>query len=306
MLSLVPYVPPIARDAASCVCGVSRWVFEEVLCQSCRSTAVEEHGERLTRLLAEISYDYRDIHLTWSAAGESPESFNPRVLFMAPDVTDPGRGKIQLRWFRYWADDMLVAAYAAGASDEEVLALAVAQAHYAIGTLAVHEVGEWFTYRGKQVFPPHRSDPGFPADEENGPDGNGAVVLWLAYDRQNSTTPTPGAAAAAPAGGWEPYLTDIGTLPGQRLDADDSGITVDGPDDAPATRFSWADATAAFSLGPEDDRSRTLHAVHQSIVSSELSVIARHLLVRGQPVLAPAPGSKGSGLPWRFHLTYDG
>ncbi|MFJ4741341.1 hypothetical protein [Streptomyces sp. NPDC088775] len=143
---------------------------------------MEEHGERLTWLLADISYDYRDIHLTWSAARESPESFNPRVLFTAPDVTDPGRGKIQLSWFHYWADDMLVAACAAGANDDEVLALAVAQAHYAIATLAVHEVGEWFTYRGEQVFPPHRSNPGFPADEENGPDGNGAVVLWLAYD----------------------------------------------------------------------------------------------------------------------------
>lgn len=305
MLSLVPYVPPIARDAATCVCGVSRWVFEEVLCRSCRSAAVEEHGERLTRLLADISYDYRDIHLTWSAAGESPESFNPRVLFMAPDVTDPGRGKIQLRWFHYWADDMLVAACAAGASDDEVLALAVAQAHYAIATLAVHEVGEWFTFRGEQVFPPHRPDHDLPGDEENGPDGNGAVVLWLSYG-QDVAARTSGAVPAPAASSHVPYLADIATLPGQRLHADDSGITVEGPGDAPATRFSWAEAAGAAPSGIEDDRSRTLHAVHQSIVASELGVVARHLLVRGQPVLAPTSGSEGSGLAWRSHLTYDG
>ncbi|MGW0673550.1 hypothetical protein [Streptomyces sp. NPDC002746] len=304
MLSLVPYVPPIARDATPCVCGVSRWVFEEVLCQSCRCAAVEKHGERLTRLLADISYDHRGIHLTWSDAGVSAEAFNPRVLFTAPDVTAPDRGTIQLRWFHYWADDMLVAACAAGASDDEVLELAVAQAHYAVATLAIHEVGEWFTFRGEQVFPPHRPDHDLPGDEASGPDGNGAVVLWLTYDHEDDDARTSGA-VAAPAGGGEPYLTDIGALPGQKLYAAGTGITVEGPGDAPATRFSW-DATGADSSGAEDDRSSTLHAVHQSIVSSELRVVARHLLLRGQPALVPAPGSEGSGPTWRFHLTYDG
>ncbi|MDW4912556.1 hypothetical protein [Streptomyces californicus] len=305
MLSLVPYVPPIARDATSCVCGVSRCLFEEALCPPCRRAAVENHGDRLARLLTEISFDHRDIHLTWSDAGVSPEAFNPRVSFTAPDVTAPGHNEVQFRWFHYWADDMLVAACAAGADDDTVLELAVAQAHYAVATLAIHEVGEWFTFHGEQVFPPHRPDHDLPSDEENGPDGNGAVVLWFSYDRQNRTARTPGT-VAAPADGWERYLADIETLPGQRLHADSSGIAVAGPGDLPATRFSWTEATGESANGLQDDRSRVLHAVHQGIVSSELSVVARHLLVRGQPVLAPAPGSKGSGLPWRFHLTYDG
>ncbi|MFF2228343.1 hypothetical protein ACFVV7_34055 [Streptomyces globisporus] len=304
MLSLVPYVPPIARDATPCVCGESRWLFEEVLCPSCRHAAVEKHGQRLTRLLANISFDHRDIHLSWSDAGVSPDAFNPRVLFTAPDVTAPGRGKIQLRWFHYWADDMLVSACAAGANDDEVLELAVAQAHYAVATLAVHEVGEWFTFRGEQVFPPHRPDHDLPGDEENGPDGNGAVVLWLAYGHDDDAARASGAVGAA-AGGRASYLADIGTLPGQKLYAVDSGIAVEGPGDAPATRFSW-EVNGANSSGIEDDRSRTLHAVHEAIISSELRVVARHLLVRGQPVLAPAPDSEGSGLTWRFHLAYDG
>ncbi|QYA98909.1 hypothetical protein KZO11_37830 [Streptomyces anulatus] len=200
---------------------------------------------------------------------------------------------------------MLVAACAGGASDDEILALAVAQAHYAVATLAVHEVGEWFTFRGEQVFPPHRPDHGLSGDEGNGPDGNGAVVLWLAYDHEDSTTRTPGA-GAAPVGGPASCLADIGSLPGQRLDADDSGITVKGPGDAPATRIPWAEAHEAIPSGAEHQRSDILHAVHQSIVSSELRVVARHLLLRGQPVLAPAPGAEGSGLAWQFRLTYDG
>ncbi|MER5807352.1 hypothetical protein ABT143_04000 [Streptomyces sp. NPDC002033] len=165
----------------------------------------------------------------------------------------------------------------------------------AIATLAVHEVGAWCTYRRKQVFPPHRSDPGFPADEEN---ARTATEQWCCGSRT--------AARTAVLARREPYLTGIGTLPVQRLDADDSGITVEGQGDAAATRFSWADATGASSPGAGDDRSRILHAVHQSIVSSELGVVARHLLVRGQPVLAPAPGTEGSGLTWRCHRTYDG
>ncbi|MFJ4526196.1 hypothetical protein ACIP4Y_35660 [Streptomyces sp. NPDC088810] len=300
MLPLVPYLPPIARASATCVCGATRWVVEEVMCPPCRGKAVERHGDRLTHLLADISYNHRGVHLAWSDACADPGAFNPHVVFTAPDVTDPHRKQIQLRWFHYWADDMLVAACAAGAGDEEVLALAVAQAHYAIATLAVHEVGEWFTFRGEQVFPPHRCDPGLPNDEENGPDGNGAVVLWLRYGREATAHPP---AASTAIRDHAAYLADITTLPGQKPRADTAGITVEGPGDAPATHFAWADATTAEAT---DDRSRILHAVHQAIVASELTVVARHLLVGGQPVLAPSPPPASRGVPWQAHLTYDG
>ncbi|MFB7918929.1 hypothetical protein [Streptomyces sp. NPDC056061] len=302
MLPLVPYVPPAAREAATCVCGVSRLAFEEILCPPCRRTAVERHGDRLAGLLADISYNCRDVHLTWSEAGIAPDAFNPRVVFTAPDVTDPHRQKIQLRWFDCWADDMLVAACATGASDKMVLALAVAQAHYAIATLAVHEVGEWFTFRGEQVFPPHRRAPDLPDDEETGPDGNGQVVLWLAYGHDDSID-RPRGPVSAPIADHVTYLADIGTLPGQRLCADESGITVEGPDNALATRFPWSNASTA---GAGDDRTRVLHSVHRSLVVSELMVVARHLLVHSRPVLAPTPGPGAVGVVWQAHLTYDG
>lgn len=303
MLSLAPYLPPITREPARCVCGGSGRTAEETLCRPCRETAVAEHGDRLTRLLGGITYDHRSVHLKWSATGTTPEAFNPRVTFTAPDATDPDRALVEFHGFAYWADDMLVAACAAGASDDQVLALAVAQAHYVISCLAVHEVGEWFTYRDEQVFPPHRPDPYLPHDEDSGPDGNGQVVLWLTYGRAVRGGRPAGAVPSPLSAECWPDLADLGTLPGQTLSVDQHGITIEGPGDAPAAFTAWADAAPDM---PSDGLEQVLRPIHQAIVASELAVVARHLRLLGEPVLAPAPGPAGDGVAWQAYLTHDG
>ncbi|MFC5149026.1 hypothetical protein [Streptomyces aureoversilis] len=211
----------MTRDVARCVCGGWGLTAEESLCRPCRRAAVDVHGGRLAALLARITYDHRGVRLHWSGPGSSPEAITPRVRLSAPDVGDPHGAAIELRWFEYWVDDQLIAACAHGASDGEVLALAVAQAHYALATLLVHEVGEWFTYCGRQVFPPHRPDPHFPLDEDNGPDGNGAVVLWLTYPRARAAATVVGVVEVQPAHGRggspaaeRDPLANSGTAPG--------------------------------------------------------------------------------------------
>ncbi|MEU5423494.1 hypothetical protein [Streptomyces sp. NPDC020667] len=319
----------MTRDVARCVCGGWGLTAEESLCRPCRRAAVDVHGGRLAALLNRITFDHRGVCLSWSGPSTEPEAFTPRVRLSAPDVGDPHGAAIELRWFDYWADDQLIAACARGASDGEVLALAVAQAHYALGTLLVHEVGEWFTYRGRQVFPPHRPDPCFPLDEDNGPDGNGPVVLWLTYP----TTPTARAADTGPTAGHGPR-TDPAPVPGQEaapplcptagsgagpadrvdpaafgarpghvLTLAPHGITVTASDDTTVSGV-WSPRDRQ---GPQQETlERALHDIHGVMVLSELCGLAAHLSLDGVPALAPEPGCGMPGVPWEVRLTYDG
>ncbi|MFD4243667.1 hypothetical protein ACFWP3_19025 [Streptomyces sp. NPDC058525] len=150
---LIPYTPPLARDSEHCPCGDSGPTCEESMCRPCRELAVATHGQRLTRLLSTICYDHRGVRLTWTEASGYASAFTPRVDFLMPDVHNP-EGPLHLfRGFAYWEDDQLIAACAKGARDEEILALALAMAHYALATLAIHEVDEWYSYRSAQVYP---------------------------------------------------------------------------------------------------------------------------------------------------------
>ncbi|MFI1259186.1 hypothetical protein ACH4U6_36415 [Streptomyces netropsis] len=282
------------------------------------------HGDRLAALLNRITFDHRGVHLSWSGPGTDAECFTPRVRLTAPDVHDTNGTPIALRWFEYWADDQLIAACAHGASDDEILALAVAQAHYALATLLVHEVGEWFTYRGRQVYPPHRPDPYVPQDEDGGPDGNGAIVLWLTYPHPAGPAPGPAPGAPLPAAarisaGSASHLAplpaavpgpvaahrvdpaDIGTLPGQLLILDSHQITVTPPHALTATRGTWSPVP-----DQHDALAQALRDIHRVMVMSELAVLATCLHLNGAPVLALAPGPSWTGAPWHAHLTDDG
>ncbi|MEU1824212.1 hypothetical protein ABZ502_17515 [Streptomyces abikoensis] len=199
---------------------------------------------------------------------------------------------------------MLLTACVAGADDSQVLSLAVAQAHYAVSSLAVHEVGEWFTYHGTQVFPPHRPDPYLPHDQDGGPDGNGQVVLWLDYGPAAGEAPeakTPLDAAA------DQYvdLAAIGTLPGQAVCLSKDGVTVDGPGCSSIT-LPWSGLSPVPAA--TNSQERVLHLLHQAVVASELRLIAQNLRVQGESVLAPVPGpyQDQARVNWRAHLTYDG
>jgi len=301
---LVPYVPPMARESVCCPCG--RWgpTAEESLCRPCRQRAVGEHGERLAGLLAHVTYDHRAVHLSWTGPDDGPSAFTPRVHFTAPDVLAPHGASITLRWFDHWADDQLIAACATGAGDEHLLALSVAQAHYALATLAVHEVGEWNTYRGHQVYPPHRPDPYLPHDEDGGPDGNGQVVLWLTYDgAAGSAADQPRASALSRTVRQPVHREDIGTLPGQTLILAPHGITVTPPHTALPTFTSWTTPREN-----EDPVELALRDIHQAMVISELGAVAAHLHLSGAPVLArnPGPHLGGDGVAWAASVTYDG
>ncbi|MEE1931279.1 hypothetical protein V1J52_24410 [Streptomyces sp. TRM 70351] len=224
------------------------------------------------------------------------------MQFTAPDVTDRHRTVSTFRWFDMWADDQLIAACAAGLDDGHVSALAVAQAHYALATLALHEVGEWYTYRGEQVFPPHRPDPCLPGVEDRGPDGNGQVILWLDYGR--AALP----AAAQHPGRWVARSAvcpvdraDLGTLPGQILTLTSVGVCVTPPHGGAATVTAWTVHPAADTV-----LEQALRDVHHGMAMSELTVIAAHLRLAGMPVLAPVPATGAGGVACTAHLSYDG
>ncbi|MGW7605525.1 hypothetical protein [Streptomyces antimycoticus] len=224
--------------------------------------------------------------------------------FTAPDVLEPHGAAIALRWFDHWADDQLIAACAAGAGDEHLLALSVARAHYALATLVVHEVGEWYTYRGQQVYPPHWPDPHLPHEEDGGPDGNGQIVVWLTYGHAaGSISDQPRASTFPHVAGRLVNRDDIGTLPGQALILAPHGITVTPPRTTLTALTPWTN-----SRDNEDPVELALRDIHQAMVMSELSVVAAHLHLSGAPVLAPSPGLRqgGDGMAWAASLTYDG
>lgn len=289
---LIPYLPPMVRDAASCVCGWYGWGTQQ-LCAPCRDQAVRQHGTRLADLLSTITYDHRGVRLSWSKPDTEPTAFTPRVRFTTTDVHNPQGPAVQLGWFEEWADDQLIGACANGADDMTLLALAVAQAHYAVATLAVHEVGEWFTDHDRQVYPPHRPDPDMPGDEDNGPDGNGDIVLWFNYHPPASST-TP----SIPVRDCPVQPEGLGTLPGQQLRLSPHGITITPPQESQEHVAAWT----APQPGQPPRRGDALRDIHHAMVMSELTVVATHLQLAGVPIFAAG----GHGIAYTAQLTYDG
>ncbi|MFD5752230.1 hypothetical protein [Streptomyces sp. NPDC127033] len=256
------------------------------------------------RLLKTITYDHRGVRLLWTGAGSDPSAFTPRVDFTTPDVHAPHGAPVRFRWFDLWADDQLIAACARGAGDEQVLALALPMAHYALATLAVHEVGEWYTYRSSQVYPPHRPDPYLPHEEDRGPDGNGQVVLWLTYGSPTSAaTGQPRADTPVRTGRPPVRREELGTLPGQTLRLSPNGITVIPPAGRTVTASAWS-----VLRDEEGPLAAALRDIHRTMAMSELAAVADHLSLSGQPVFAPTPdyAQHSNRIPWDACLTYDG
>ncbi|MEW1629661.1 hypothetical protein AB0387_20025 [Streptomyces sp. NPDC089173] len=299
---LVPYLPPMIREMERCLCGQSGLTCEESMCRSCREDAVVVHGQRLARLLSAIRYEHRGVTLTWTEASSHASAFTPRVSFLMPDVYDPQGPPHLFRGFAYWEDDQLIAACARGASDDEILSLALSMAHYALATLAIHELDEWYTYRSVQVYPPHRRDQHLPRDEDRGPDGNGAVVLWLAY-----TGPAHAEAGQVPDVPLMPthvpvHREDVAIMPRQALCMGATAIQVTPPASAVTTSNQWT-----APRDGEDVLAAALRDIHHTMVLSELSVVARNLTLAGSPAFAARPGSaEGDRLTWDAYLTYDG
>ncbi|MBD0673956.1 hypothetical protein BU198_25375 [Streptomyces sp. CBMA156] len=300
--TLVPYLPPMIRDMERCLCGQSGLTCEESMCRPCREDAVAVHGQHLARLLSTIRYEHRGVTLIWTEASGHASAFTPRVSFLMPDVDDPQGPPHLFRGFAYWEDDQLIAACARGASDDTILSLALAMAHYALATLAIHEVDEWYTYQSVQVYPPHRRDQHLPHEEDRGPDGNGAVVLWLTY-----TGPAHVEAGQVPDAPLIPaYLPmcreDVAIMPGQSLRMGATAIQVTPPGSAVTTSNQWTAPREG-----EDVLAAALRDIHYTMVLSELRVVARNLTLAGRPALAARPGSAEGDRPtWYAYLTYDG
>ncbi|MFD3546073.1 hypothetical protein ACFWUW_10720 [Streptomyces sp. NPDC058655] len=300
---LIPYTPPLARDSERCLCGTSGRTCEESMCRPCRELAVATHGQRLTRLLGTIRYYHRGVRLSWTEASGSASAFTPRVDFLMPDVHNPDGPPHLFRGFAYWEDDQLIAACAKGASDGEIQALALAMAHYALATLAIHEVDEWYSYRSAQVYPPHRTDPYIPQDEDRGPDGNGAVVLWLTYgSAAHKAAGQPNRDTPRPARHLPLEREDLAIMPGQTLHIDLEGIGVTPPGSSVPTTNTWSAPREG-----EDLIGASLRDVHYALVMSELAVVADNLTFAGRRAFAPTPGTTPHAfIPWDAYLTYDG
>lgn len=194
---------------------------------------------------------------------------------------------------------------AAGASDEQVLAVV---SRYALENLvlnAVHEIGEWFRLDGRRVFPSHpdpaRSEDPRTVDDDL--DGNGEVHLELGFP--GGWTSIPPAVPGAPEG-----ITDrVGTivaasrfsyLPGTFVSYTTGGPVVTGPGGpGVAWHGAWSSevlqrAGRAVETEPPDPHDRIVGAVatdvHRALVHYEADRVCRAFHVDGRAVWAVASG----------------
>jgi hypothetical protein len=205
-----------------------------------------------------------------------------------------------------------------GADDDRLLATI---GRYTVENLilnAVHEIGEWFRFDGRRVFPAHSSGTAAPAGSDD--QGNGAVTLQIEYgqdprrsgaDRDRATHDQQRgqdlvAMAAAPS--------RFTYLPGTTISYEAGGPMIERWSDGARTtawRSTWSSSTleAAGAEAPEV-LALVGRDVHSALVLHEADRICRAFYVDGsrpwnlgipEPVVrADAPDTEAQGAELLF------
>ena len=192
-----------------------------------------------------------------------------------------------------------------GADDDCLLAVV---SRYTIENLilnAVHEIGEWFRFDGRRVFPAHRARGASPWDRDD--QGNGSVMLQVdigpvahrstVVDTGLSPDEMVGRLAEAAAPSRFTYL------PGTSISYDAAGPVIQEWSDDHAVsswRSSWSSATLE-AIAAHDLKLVLLIArdVHSALVSHETNRICRAFHVDGSRpwIFRAAQPELGADLP---------
>ena len=197
-----------------------------------------------------------------------------------------------------------VDALAADGADDDVLAAALGR--YTIENLilnAVHEIGEWFRFDGRRIFPPHLGEGARGSEQDV--QGNGAVVLHTSFEPMD----VPQVPAAAPGTrdevGEQRVLQRLTRtlaaprftcLPGTTISYEAAGpvIRTWGTGGGVSTWWStWSkDTVEAASADTGELEAATARDVHRALVSQEADSICRAFHIDGRrPWRLAGPGT---------------
>lgn len=193
----------------------------------------------------------------------------------------------------------------AGATDEQVLAVV---SRYALENLvlnAVHEIGEWFRFDGRRVFPSHLETT---RPDERGsvdPDGNGTVHLELGFPEHS---PSAVARVSEPPAnvadrvGTVVAASRFSYLPGTFVSYDRAGPVITGPaGPGCAWHGEWSPEVVdrAGEAAGADLADWLVSAVatdvHRALVGYEADRVCRAFHVDGLLVWAVASGRAANG-----------
>ena len=175
---------------------------------------------------------------------------------------------------------------AQGADDDHILAVI---GRYTIENLilnAVHEIGEWFRFDGRRVFPAHISHAGSPGERDI--QGNGTVALQLTFEQ---TREPHGAHPARPAPGerggerlvrrlaYEAAASRFTYLPGTTISYEAAGPVIrrwSCGEQPTAWRSDWSSSTMeAVGGAAEEVVALVGRDVHSALVLDEADRICR-------------------------------
>ena len=180
-----------------------------------------------------------------------------------------------------------------GADDDRLLAVV---GRYTIENLilnAVHEIGEWFRFDGRRLFPAH-GPPGIAAPSDRDDQGNGAVTLQFEFGeaaRRSHAAPAGPAPEQQRGRHLVGRLAEVAApsrftyLPGTTISYEGAGPVIQRWSDgalAAAWRSTWSSSTsdAVDADGPEM-AALVGRDVHSALVSYEADRICRTFHVDG-------------------------
>lgn len=173
---------------------------------------------------------------------------------------------------------------AAGADDDELLAVV---ARYTVENLilnAVHEIGEWFRFDGQRIFPAHPPDAAGCSDDDD--QGNGEVTVRLTFGASCNLPATPGAESdGSPAGRLADAVaaSRFTYLPDTTISYEPAGpVIVTRSNTRSSWRAVWSNATLeAVNADAPELVAMVARDVHGGLVAHEADRICRAFHVDG-------------------------